>query len=657
MNVELFPCSGGMAEGFRRASVTFDLAFDVDADACASYEANHGHRPIQMDARDLLRMVRAGWQPAEYHGISPLTVTRTIAQPLDLLVADPPCTPWSRAGKRLGVDDERDMLLVTIELVRLLRPRAYLIGNVPGLDDAPNWPTLQRALAPLATVGYCIADYAALDAANYGVPQHRVRPFWFGHLDGPCIRWPAPTHGDPASPSVHSPLPGMALQPWVTCREALGYLPPEQLGRPVKMRRRDQNSPQHGSVPDRPARVVGTSNLSDGNVLVPTDRHRPIHPDAPAPTITGGGDGHAARQHLLTSEPAAPQERRTPRTPQSQRAQETDEPARTVRGSRSWGAGQINLNPKHPPNDPDKPSPTIAAKSRMQSGEVMELTAPVAERAKRTPSTQGEQWSRVHTPDAPAPTVLTDTDRKTGNGVKLEWPWDRPSTTVQRDERIAPPGHKPENWGALISGPDAIVLSERAAAILQGFPDGCRCEGESWAKQDRSQQGPTVVTSPSMDISDEVTRSSTAVSGERCTARSPLDTTSITATATSKTTGRRTSKRDRTAPTRASIVDAASTVMSGSSSAHAAALSPPWPPTGTSAMGSLGDTNLATNDTSPSASVVCERCGERRRRWTFAGKTKTARWSQIGQAMPPALAEAVARAVMAQMAAAKGRAA
>ncbi len=46
MNLELFPCSGGMAEGFRRAGITFDLAFDAWPEACASYEANLGHRPV-----------------------------------------------------------------------------------------------------------------------------------------------------------------------------------------------------------------------------------------------------------------------------------------------------------------------------------------------------------------------------------------------------------------------------------------------------------------------------------------------------------------------------------------------------------------------------------------------------------------------------------
>jgi site-specific DNA-cytosine methylase len=35
--------------------------------------------------------------------------------------------------------------------------------------------------------------------------------------------------------------------------------------------------------------------------------------------------------------------------------------------------------------------------------------------------------------------------------------------------------------------------------------------------------------------------------------------------------------------------------------------------------------------------------------WCFSGKTKKARWSQLGQAMPPPLAEAVARAVVEQM--------
>lgn len=402
MRIELFPCSGGMAEGFRRAGVVFDLAFDADPDACASYEANHGHRPIQMDVRDLLRMVRAGWRPA------PIVLDK-IGQPMvrvwpscDLIVADPPCTPWSRAGKRRGTSDERDMLLSTVELILLLRPRRYLIGNVPGLDDAPNWPIVQRALAPLARAGYCVADFWVGDAADFGVPQHRFRPFWFGHLDGRCIRWPSPTHGDPVKiAAAGEPLPGVGvrLRSWVTCREALGHLPAEELGRPVRLRRgriRDNGTEhEYWSNTDEPAKVITTHPTSRTGITlaIPTTRHAPCSPDSPAPTITAGGNGHGPRQHLLTNEPPVPRARRTPRTPQSARAQELSAPARTVRAGRSWGAGQF------------------------------------------------------------------------------KWPWDRPSTVVQSDPRISPPGHHDDEEYATRSMPDAVVLSERAAAILQGFPD------------------------------------------------------------------------------------------------------------------------------------------------------------------------------------------
>src|SRR5579872_4346608 len=242
--VELFPCSGGMAEGLRRAGLRPSIAFDYDADACASYTRNLGDTPVRLDVRDLVRMARAGWTPG---------------RPIDLLVADPPCTPWSRAGKRVGTEDDQDMIEETVELVRLWRPRAYLIANVPGLDDGPNWPVVQRTIGGLHREGYCVRDFARLETADFGVPQHRVRPFWYGHLTGPCVTWPARTHGDASD--CGPTLPGIVrLSPWITCRQALGHLAPEDLGTPVRLRWRGCKGHQIASVPDAPARVVGTSN-------------------------------------------------------------------------------------------------------------------------------------------------------------------------------------------------------------------------------------------------------------------------------------------------------------------------------------------------------------------------------------------------------------
>lgn len=277
VNIELFPCSGGMSEGHRRAGIEFDVAFDKDPDACASHEHNLDLRSIQLDVHDLVRMARGGWRPG----------------PVDYLCADPPCTPWSRAGKREGLADPRDCLRATAELIELLRPRAYLIGNVPGLQDSTSWHVVQEVIGGLAALGYCVVDYASLDAADYGVPQHRVRPFWFGHLDGPCIRWPAPTHG---APTGQLAIGAHALAPWVTCRDALGHLSIGELGRPVRMKIREKGDDDRKnggddtrcSQPDSPAAtVVGKDTRKGGQILIPGAESKA---SGKRPFIPNGGD-------------------------------------------------------------------------------------------------------------------------------------------------------------------------------------------------------------------------------------------------------------------------------------------------------------------------------------------------------------------------------
>lgn len=379
MNLELFSCSGGLAEGLRRAGVFIDMAIDHDAIACDSYEANLGHRPVQLDTRDLLRMARAGWSPG----------------PIDLFVADPPCTPWSRAGKRLGVADERDMLGITVELVALFRPRAYLIANVPGLDDGPNWPIVQRTIGGLARAGYCVADFARLDAANYGVPQHRHRPFWFGHRGGPCLTWPEPTHCDPVELRTLA-ISGTEIAPWVTVRQALAHLPPEEMGRPVRLRWKSNCHP--------PSRLDGPSMT------------------IPASQPGNGGMTVALRQHV------------------NHRTSDGDAPARTITGNPN-SDGALLTHPRHPINRADEPSFCVTSKG----------------------DGRGAQGACC-----------------------VEWPWDRPSTTVDTKNVLATYGRNGRDGSSQRGNPNAIVLSERAAAVLQGFPDGWTFAGKTkrsrWAQ-------------------------------------------------------------------------------------------------------------------------------------------------------------------------------
>jgi DNA (cytosine-5)-methyltransferase 1 len=586
MDIELFPCAGGMAKGFKDAGVDFDLAIEWLENHCDSYEQNIGHRPVQMDVTSFYELLQMGWRPPKR---------------IRLLVADPPCTPWSRAGKRMGTDDPRDMLEGTCKIISILQPDVYLIGNVPGLDDGPNLHIVQKHIGSLSRFGYCTADFARLDAANYGVPQHRHRPFWFGHKAGPCIMWPRPTHCDPDELAANLTLPGVEeLKPWITCRQALGHLSLEELGRPIKLRKRMQNSVQPGSVGERPARVVGTSNLSDGNVLLNDDQPRAgkkgknhgtpqgkrlTSPDAAAPTITrtlhhtvidakelveaeddwnehgpmydytkplelqegvpvpkkkvdkrppetkaqgkrvgsldkpsktvtakpsrkGAGE-HAVftlqpnrGQTLSTMDSPAPAVVRNTHGNASilvvnkkHRPPSADEPSNTVR---SGGAGHsappvvIQMEPHHPPSRIDEPAMTQRAGSGGGANRCLQLNGkhPPSQLDKPA-ATQGakpRQGSVItaspnhpaSSHDAPANTLRASDGE--GSNRALEWPWDRPATTVCADERLGAPGHHAEEWIQVDEG-DGVVISEKAAAILQGFPDGWVFVGESKKKR------------------------------------------------------------------------------------------------------------------------------------------------------------------------------
>jgi len=55
---------------------------------------------------------------------------------IDLLAGGVPCPPFSRAGKQLGADDERDLFPQALRLVDECRPKAVMLKNVRGLLDA-----------------------------------------------------------------------------------------------------------------------------------------------------------------------------------------------------------------------------------------------------------------------------------------------------------------------------------------------------------------------------------------------------------------------------------------------------------------------------------------------------------------------------------------
>jgi DNA (cytosine-5)-methyltransferase 1 len=138
----------------------------------------------------------------------------------DLVCGGIPCQPFSSAGKRLGLEDERGQLWVHLcRIADEARARALLIENVRGLTttrDETGTTALRYLLQQLAARGWHTA-HQILDAADYGVPQHRDRVFIVGFRDERALRafrWPEPTHAPRGNL--------LGLPHYVSVREALG---------------------------------------------------------------------------------------------------------------------------------------------------------------------------------------------------------------------------------------------------------------------------------------------------------------------------------------------------------------------------------------------------------------------------------------------------
>lgn len=161
--IDLFSGAGGLSLGLEMAGFRARLAVELDADACATY-------------REALPGVEVRQESAVGFDFSPWRGE------IALVAGGPPCQPFSTGGLMQGRRDARDMLPVFVRAVQEVRPRAFLMENVPGLASRAHEGYLREALAPLSGA-YRITS-KVLNAADFGVPQSRRRLFVVGSCEG-----------------------------------------------------------------------------------------------------------------------------------------------------------------------------------------------------------------------------------------------------------------------------------------------------------------------------------------------------------------------------------------------------------------------------------------------------------------------------------------
>lgn len=88
-----------------------------------------------------------------------------------------PCQPFSQAGKRKGVEDERHLWPVWYELIKKCHP-ATIFGEQVASKDGRLW--LSGVRSDLEALGYAVGG-ADLCAAGVSAPHLRQRLWWVAH--------------------------------------------------------------------------------------------------------------------------------------------------------------------------------------------------------------------------------------------------------------------------------------------------------------------------------------------------------------------------------------------------------------------------------------------------------------------------------------------
>lgn len=327
-SVELFAGAGGLAMGCEIAGFEHLAVVEWDKWACDTVRENQ--------RRDY-PLVR-GWTLHE--GDVRSFDWSSVPRDIELLAGGPPCQPFSIGGKHKAHEDGRDMFPATVDIIRQLQPKSFIVENVKGLTrakfsnyfhyiqlqlefpDVPprkgeDWSDHLLRLQVEKTSGkrkgkghtYNVIP-TLVNAANYGIPQKRERVFLVGFRDDLGVEWsfPAETHSYDAllhdqwvtgiywkrhgirQPEMPSKLASRVaklqhfrtmqpMQAWRTVRDALKGLPDPE---------------------SREAKKFANHVYQAGARSYPGHTGSPL--DLPAKTLKAGGHGVPGGENMLVKD-------------------------------------------------------------------------------------------------------------------------------------------------------------------------------------------------------------------------------------------------------------------------------------------------------------------------------------------------------------------
>jgi len=164
--IDLFAGIGGMRIAFEREYSECVLTCEIDKMALKTYKMNFIDSKNHIYSYDI-RKLKSKDVPNH-----------------DILLAGFPCQPYSIAGLRKGLADERGKVFNDIlRIIKDKKPKVFLLENVRGIMAHDNGDTFKYIIKRLENLGYYL-KYQSLNTATHGnLPQNRERVFIVGFSD------------------------------------------------------------------------------------------------------------------------------------------------------------------------------------------------------------------------------------------------------------------------------------------------------------------------------------------------------------------------------------------------------------------------------------------------------------------------------------------
>ncbi|MGO8959710.1 MAG: DNA cytosine methyltransferase [Streptosporangiaceae bacterium] len=210
--VSLFSGCGGFCEGVRLAGFDVNAAVEWDRFAVETYRHNFPEVPLfAADVHDFLNDQCQTWRDARprFPNVKPGAV--------DLLFGGPPCQGYSQIGTRILDDPRNDLYRQYVRILTTLRPRVFIMENVPNMLLLAKGRFKWEALEAFADAGYTNCGVTVVAATDYGVPQLRKRAIFFGIRDDEELGMEAI--------EFFEKMLEQQEQPGMTVRQAIGDLP------------------------------------------------------------------------------------------------------------------------------------------------------------------------------------------------------------------------------------------------------------------------------------------------------------------------------------------------------------------------------------------------------------------------------------------------